>query len=129
MSEHKQFMVSQQVVLQNDEGKVLILQRAGNGFWLLPGGRIEESDENLEEALAREVFEEIKVRVTVGKPIAVDTATHWHTFAVAFLATTEGPVTPVLDEEHTGYEWVTPEEASTRLYYKRIGKAIQEQLG
>jgi len=129
MSEHKQFMVSQQIVLQNAEGKVLVLQRAGNGFWLLPGGRIEETDTNLEEALTREIFEEIQLRVVVGRPIAIDTATHWNTFAVAFHATLTEPGEPVLDAEHTGYEWVTPAEAAERLYYKRIGKAIAEQLG
>ena len=122
-------MVSQQVVIQNDEGKILILQRAGNGFWLLPGGRIEEGDTDLEQAVAREVYEEIKARVIVGQPIAVDTASHWNTFAVAFLATATEAFVPELDEEHTAYEWVTPAEASERLYYKRIGKAIKEQLG
>ena len=129
MSNHKEFRVSQQIVLQNDAGNILALQKTGSGIWLLPGGRIDEEDRDLEQALFREVKEEIGIEVTVGKPLAVDTATHWNTFAVAFLATAEGSFEPVLSEEHSAYEWISPAEASDRLYYKRIGKAIKEQLG
>lgn len=129
MTEHKQFMLSQQIVLQNVEGNVLILKREGNGLWLLPGGRIEERDKDLEQALAREVLEEIGLEVCIGKPFAVDTATHWNTYAVAFLATILVEREPILSKEHVEFEWVTPKVASERLYYKRIGRAIKEQLG
>src|SRR5689334_1295767 len=51
------------------EGKFLITRRPGNvhlaGLWEFPGGKVEEG-ESLEEALVREIVEEIAVRVSVG---------------------------------------------------------------
>jgi mutator protein MutT len=51
------------------EGKFLITRRPGNvhlaGLWEFPGGKVEEG-ESLQEALLREILEEIAVQVAVG---------------------------------------------------------------
>jgi 8-oxo-dGTP pyrophosphatase MutT (NUDIX family) len=55
------------------DGKVLLVQRGknpGKGRWTFPGGYAEE-DEPPDEALAREVFEETGLRVSVGEMLAV----------------------------------------------------------
>lgn len=60
------------VVLSPDSQKVLLIQRADNGLWAVPGGYLEPG-ENLTEACAREVLEETGIRVQVGRLIAVYT--------------------------------------------------------
>ena len=56
------------------EGKVLLAKRPSNGLlggmWEFPGGKI-ETDETLEECLAREIREELGVNIQVGAPFGV----------------------------------------------------------
>lgn len=51
------------------DGKLLITRRPGNvhlgGLWEFPGGKVEDG-ESLEQALQREIAEEIGVRILVG---------------------------------------------------------------
>ena len=62
------------VLLSDDEGRLLLMRRAGvsyaPGHWGLPGGHV-ESTESLAEAAAREVWEEIGVRVDVADLVPV----------------------------------------------------------
>ncbi len=68
----KTVVVSAGVVIE--EGRVLLTQRkAGShleGLWEFPGGKV-ESGEDPREALARELREELGIRVTVGDIIDV----------------------------------------------------------
>ena len=75
------------------------------GLWEFPGGKV-EADETPEEALARELREELKIDVTVGEFIV--TATHQAGTAVIELSTylctiIEG--VPVLTE-HEEFRWL-----------------------
>lgn len=60
-----------------ERGRVLLTQRPGGthlaGSWEFPGGKL-EAGESPEEALARELFEELGVRCEVG---AVLDVTYW----------------------------------------------------
>lgn len=81
------------------------------GYWEFPGGKV-EADETPEEALARELREELKVDVTVGEFIV--TATHEAGTAVIELSTylctiIEG--VPVLTE-HEEFRWLPVSELS-----------------
>ena len=61
------FLVSAKAVVMIDNQVLLI--RKPNGFWDLPGGRL-EAGEALEAALVREAEEELGVRLKVGPLIA-----------------------------------------------------------
>ena len=81
------------------------------GYWEFPGGKV-EADETPEEALARELREELKIDVTVGEFIV--TATHEAGTAVIELSTylctiIEG--VPILTE-HEEFRWLPVSELS-----------------
>ncbi len=50
-------------------GKVLLIQRIKENeeYWVFPGGGVEETDENIEDALIRECMEELGIKVKVGR--------------------------------------------------------------
>ena len=66
----KFFDLTVKAVIVNEKGEILLLKRPkednyGAGKWDLPGGKMEE-DENIKEALAREIKEEIGLEIEVG---------------------------------------------------------------
>jgi len=97
------------------DGRVFAAKRGPGksmaGYWEFPGGKV-EADETPEEALARELREELKVDVTVGEFIV--TATHEAGTVVIELSTylctiIEG--VPVLTE-HEEFRWLPVSELS-----------------
>jgi ADP-ribose pyrophosphatase YjhB (NUDIX family) len=62
-------------VFDPDHQRVLLLRRADNGRWAVPGGYMEPG-ESLTEACAREVWEETGLRVRVVRLIGVYTNPH-----------------------------------------------------
>ena len=71
MREHKLFKINQGAILQNAEGRVLILRK--NGKWMLPGGRMEEGEDWL-HGLKREMQEETGiVDFAIVRPASVGT--------------------------------------------------------
>jgi len=57
-------------ILHPAENKILLVRRADNGRWAVPGGYMEPG-ESAAEACAREVLEEAGLQVRVGRLIAV----------------------------------------------------------
>ncbi|MGL4206798.1 MAG: 8-oxo-dGTP diphosphatase MutT [Aeromonadaceae bacterium] len=59
-------------VIENDRGQIFICQRASRqhqaGKWEFPGGKVEEG-ESLQQALRRELFEEIGIEVEACEPL------------------------------------------------------------
>lgn len=58
----------------NGENEIFLIKRIKPGFepyWVIPGGRVEVSDESLEAALHREVMEELGATVEIKKLIHV----------------------------------------------------------
>ena len=95
-------------------GKVLIAQRRRGKdlefFWELPGGKL-EAGETLEQCLARELIEEMDLKIKVGK-LFVSSVYDYEFGAVkvnAFLAECESPEIHKLCE-HEQYKWVSPTE-------------------
>lgn len=86
----------------------------------IPGGRI-EFGENIEEALKREIKEELGIEIAVRNPSRV-----WgfvkedlHLIGITFLADyLEGKI--VLSGEHRSYKWVTKDAALRGSYPKWI---------
>jgi ADP-ribose pyrophosphatase YjhB (NUDIX family) len=58
-------------IVVDDEGKVLFVQRADNGKWVMPAGAM-EIDESVEDGLKREVWEETGLEVESAELIAVN---------------------------------------------------------
>ena len=64
-------------VIFDAAGRLLLMHRADNGYWGLPGGNM-EIGESAAQAVAREVCEETGIEVSVGRLIGVysDPANH-----------------------------------------------------
>jgi len=95
-------------------GKVLLVRRArspANGFYSLPGGRVEYG-ESLHTALAREVDEETRLRIEIvglagWREVLPATSSGGHYVIMSFAARwTAGE--PVLNEEHDDFKWLEP---------------------
>jgi len=112
--------VAVKALIQNDEGKYLLLQRTsplvdGSGIrWDIPGGRI-NSDEKLLDALAREIHEETGLIMT--EPLQLLKAQDmlisdkdWHVVRLTYLVQLSGTVK--LSSEHQAYQWATLAEAT-----------------
>lgn len=52
------FRISLKAYIENDKGEVLVVKERGRDWWDLPGGGMEHG-ENVKEALARELKEEV----------------------------------------------------------------------
>lgn len=107
----KQFVVVGAVIVHH--GRVLCARRAQDatlaGMWEFPGGKVEPS-ESPEEALQREIAEELRCLVEVGAKVT--TKTHAYDFAVVQLTTyycrlTGGVAHPA---EHAELAWLDPHE-------------------
>ncbi len=101
------------------ENKILILREAPTykdgtniGKFHLPGGRIEAGEPFL-DGLAREVFEETGLTVTVGQPFFVG---EWfpvirgipNQIVAIFFSCTTNTNRIVLSDEHDRYTWIDP---------------------
>jgi 8-oxo-dGTP pyrophosphatase MutT (NUDIX family) len=58
------------IVIRNAEGAILLERRSDNGFWGLPGGRIEPGESILQTAL-REAKEETGLTITLTRLLGV----------------------------------------------------------
>jgi len=67
----KRIHVVAAVIVSVDQQNIFISRRADHlhqgGFWEFPGGKV-EADESPESALARELFEELDIRVETAQP-------------------------------------------------------------
>ncbi|KRA24084.1 DNA mismatch repair protein MutT [Microbacterium sp. Root61] len=95
------------------EGRVLAARRGPGrslpGAWEFPGGKIEDG-ESPQEALAREVLEELRIAIRVGDKII--TTTHEYEFGVVTLTTYYcEPLSGVPQlTEHSAVRWLAPDE-------------------
>ena len=96
-----------------DNGKILCAQRgfekALPGLWEFPGGKI-ESTETPQQALQREIHEEMHIEIEIGEQ--VEHTVYEYDFGIVHLTTfycrlIQG--TPVLTE-HIAIEWLKPSE-------------------
>ena len=96
------------------DGKVLLLRRAkspGNGFWSLPGGRV-EFGESLHTALTREVDEEAGLEIDIvalagWREVLPGASGGGHYLIMSFAARWKANE-PRLNEEHDDFKWVDP---------------------
>lgn len=103
------------IILYND--KVLIVRRSdkdeiGAGNWEFVGGNIEFGEE-LEQALVREVQEEVNLEITIDNKVLYNTTykTNPTRQAVILVYKCYAKDDKVkLSEEHSGYKWVSEKE-------------------
>ena len=98
------------IIVRN--GKICLVQE-GDGRWGLPGGRI-DIGESVQEALRREIKEEIGCDIQVGKIVDCDIFTSksgMHHFIVVFLATMIDEIQNFLVDgaEVVSAEWIDPD--------------------
>jgi 8-oxo-dGTP diphosphatase len=111
------------VALFDDQGRVLLAQRpAGKsmaGLWEFPGGKVNGA-ETPEECLARELKEELDIRVDVAHMTPLTFASHsyspqWHLLMPVFKVTRwEGTLRGAEGQE---VSWVTEEDLENAAKY------------
>lgn len=65
--------VSVRALLRDEDGCLVLIRRERPGrapYWVTPGGGVEEEDASLEDALRRELREELGAEVTIGDVVA-----------------------------------------------------------
>jgi 8-oxo-dGTP pyrophosphatase MutT (NUDIX family) len=100
---HANFEVGQKAFIDRD-GRVLVVFFP-NGWLDFPGGRIDEGERNLVDALKREVREETSLEIEVGEPFATWLGRENTVYIVGYRCRyVSGEV--VLSHEHIDYQWV-----------------------
>jgi len=111
----KRFTLSVKVVIRDEEGRCLLLQRAatcqGNpGQWEFPGGKV-ALGEGLEEVVQREVSEETALSIGLRRALGAaqaDLPTHTVVYLLLEADRVAGQVQ--LSNEHQDYQWRYPHE-------------------
>lgn len=132
------FMVAVGAIIENEHGQVLLLQRNkandfGGEIWEYISGRMKQF-ESPEEALKREVFEEVGIKdIQIIKPVSV-----FHIFRGEKVAEKElvGIVYWVktkqkeirISEEHTDYKWVSRDDALTLITHPGVKQDFENFL-
>jgi len=127
-----ELQVGVKIILENSEGKFLLLQRnlekyrdvKANDSLDIVGGRITPGTPLLEN-LKREIFEETKLILTdEPKLLAAQDILRpdKHVVRLTYIGRIDGE--PVLDEDHSAYKWLTKEEIKNESgldqYFKEV---------
>lgn len=106
------------------DGKILIAKRAETksfrpGGWELPGGSV-EFGEPAQEAVKRELKEELSIDIEVGEPafcFSYVPEPKLHAIEVDFFATMVNPNQEIRlnKKDHSDFKWITEEEIETHF--------------
>jgi lipoyl(octanoyl) transferase len=128
------------VVRRGDEILVLHRSPAGDAYWHVVAGAVEDGESSA-EAAARELEEEIGLRVPVVDlereyvyPLAQESERSRARFApgidevIVRCFSVEAPAgwEPTLNEEHDDYCWCTPPDAAALLFWPEPGELVLE---
>lgn len=98
------------------DGRYLVTQRSPGrhlaGLWEFPGGK-RKPGENLEDALRRELVEELGVEARVGERLLIVPWSYPETRVVLHFFRCDIGDQPVLSREGQAIRWVTPDELAT----------------
>ncbi|MBA2307954.1 MAG: NUDIX domain-containing protein [Pseudonocardiales bacterium] len=122
--------------VQDDAGRVLMIRRADNDLWALPGGG-QELGESTAAAAIREVDEETGITITItglvgiySDPrhvIAYDDGEIRQEFSVCFRARPVGG-TPTTSDESTEVRWVEPDQLQDLKVHPSMALRIERGL-
>lgn len=125
--EYQLFRVTQNAIIKNTEGLILILKHS-TGNWLLPGGKI-NSGENSMDGLKREIKEETGIEgFEINKILDIDS---WiendkGTYVVTFLIDASEISEVKLSDEHIEYAWVGLDDLDQyQFWHEDIKKRIK----
>jgi 8-oxo-dGTP pyrophosphatase MutT (NUDIX family) len=140
MGENQLFFVGQKAFIENDQGEVLVLEDENIGLDL-PGGKVQEGETNVVEALKREVREETNLEIEVGEvfhtwiikyPLnanVTDRRSDGNLYLVGFKCKLLGGDF-TMSEEHVGHTWMSKEEfgkiESERGHYQGLKKYFEK---
>ena len=111
------FRIGVFAVIERD-GRYLLARRRDIGWWNLAGGGMEYG-ETVEEALAREVREEIGCQITIRRLVGVYSKPRKREVVLAFLcALAPGSPEPETSEEVSEVAWFVPPEFPADLLPK-----------
>ena len=125
--EHQLFKVTQNAVIKNDAGSILILKHT-TGNWLLPGGKINKGENSI-EGLSREINEETGIKdFKINKILDVNS---WiendkGSYVVTFLINIPKMQDVKLSDEHIEYAWVGLNDLDNyQFWHEDIKKRIK----
>lgn len=99
------------------EKRILVVRRgpqqSGAGFWEFPGGKV-ELGESPEQALVREIKEELNIAVSVGKFLGEEEYTYPTKSIRLRVYWTETKQNEVQLTEHDAFKWCLPEEINVQ---------------
>lgn len=122
------FIITQNVILKDTEGRILVLRHKKSGKWLLPGGKIKEGEE-WQDALNREIREETGMdKCFIEGILDVDSFTMEgaHYYVITFVCKTENSEVK-LSDEHDKYAWIKKLEETDNyeFWHQDIVKRIR----
>ncbi len=132
-AEHFSGKVAVKAMIVND-GKVLITRSEGDTLWDLPGGRINEG-ESLEEAISREVKEELGIEIIVKRLLCSEQSLHRkdnkYIMFVTFEATLADPenISFVPSEESEEIRWIDRNEYEAAGMFDQCPKPFKTLWG
>ncbi len=113
-------------IIRDDAGRVLLSRRTDNGWFNLPGGKVEPG-ESVVEALIREVWEETGLIVQVDQLIGLYTKRKKRGFTLTFGARiVAGRLRP--SDEADRHEWVAPSRLNQLRVLPRHLERTQDAL-
>jgi 8-oxo-dGTP pyrophosphatase MutT (NUDIX family) len=125
-------------IARNDAGKILLVRRADDGYWELPGGRIDVG-ESASDAVIREVREEAAVSIRVSGLAGVySDPAHvlaypcedrtYQQFAVCFHAFSEASVAHPDQHETISAGWFAPADAIKLPMHPAVRQRLTDAL-
>ncbi len=132
----KELLPAAFAVVRNGAGRVLLVRRADDGYWELPGGRVEVG-ESASAAAVREVAEETGVAIKITRlagvysdPGHVLVYPHgegiYQQFAVCFHAVTPARDAQPDDDETIAAAWFDLEQTTQLAMHQRLTDALAE---
>jgi 8-oxo-dGTP pyrophosphatase MutT (NUDIX family) len=128
---------SANVVVVNEAGEILMIRRADNDNWALPGGAM-DLGESLPGAAVRETVEETGIDVEITGLVGIYTDPRHvilytsdgevrQEFSVVFIARPTGGA-PTPSAESTGVRWVRPDEVGSLSMDRSMRMRIDHYL-
>ena len=131
MTEHQLFKITQNAIIKNNNGEILILRHSDSGKWLLPGGRINVG-EDWQTALNREIEEETGMTFKIDGILDVDSFSDdsKSAYVVVFFGETKDADVS-LSEEHDEYAWINNKSDLEKydFWHEDIVKRIKKFFG